>query len=427
MPVSIDLPEYSNAATVEDVNKYQKLPFYLAMLEAKYFPQWQVYNQLFGKIKWQPNMGSTLRGVRAEPTPVSRTFFYPKAITELPQKDVFETLEFTEESALQMHDFDSKQFYFLPSFQDFRENQLDFNHKDIVRQVAVANDTFIRTFAYQKAPYIYICGNNGTNAATFGTQNLYSAPTINAAILSSANAPKNQAFHQSLVGVVGTNLTLAAVDNAVNVMRDDIGAPFFEGTVNTPKDNELIKGKYVLIGSSEAYQQFKWDPDFPNFRNVNFSTVENGFRGSPFDEVTYKTERYPIRIAADGSVPEPEVVGPGNQTVPNPMYVNAPYEVAILVGADAYKTINVGPPPRAFANKKMTAEKFFSMNWNGEIGLTDQVLVAYNVAGQATPTYDLNYRGRFLKLFGSAAMGAIPCNKRSYLPMVFARRRVAVV
>lgn len=421
MPVSYDLPEYTNPYSVEDVNKYQKLPFYLAMLEAKYFPQWQIYNQLFGKINWQPNMGSTLRGVRAEPTPVGQTFFYPNAITALPNKDVFESLEFTEESILNMHDFDSKMFNFLPSFQDFRENQLDTNHKDIVRQVAIKNDTFIRTFAFQKAPFIYVCGNDQSNVGTFGANNLISAPTL-AGALSAATAPKNTAYLQALVSIVGTNLTLAAVDNAVNIMRDDVGAPFFEGTLNTPKDNELIKGKYVLIGSSEAYQQWKWDVNFAQFRNTTYSTYEGGFKGSPFDEVTYKTERYPIRIAADGTTPAPEITGPGNQTVPNPDYINAPYEVAILVGADAYKTIKVGPPPRAFSTKKMSAEKFYSLQWNGEIQLTDQVLVQY-----ANGTYDTNVRGRFLKLFGSAAMGAIPCNKRAYMPIIFARKRVAVV
>lgn len=423
MPVSYDLPESSNLWSIEDVNKYQKLPFYLAMLEARMFPQWQIYNQLFGRINWQPNMGTTLRGVRAEPTPVGQTFFYPNLLSALPNKDVFETLEFTEESALHMHDFDSKLFHFLPSFQDFRENQLDYTHKDVVRQVAIKNDTFIRSYAFQKAPYIMVAGNNGSDVLV-GTNALVNAPTIDGE-LSAANAPKNTAFLQALVGTVGTNLTLAAVDYAVNVMRDDIGAPYFEGTLNTPRDNELIKGKYVLIGSSEAYQMFKWDPNFSTLRSINLNIVTEGFRGSIFDELTYKTERYPIRIAADGTVPAPEIVGVKNQTVPNPDYVNAPFEVAILVGADAYKTVKVGPPPRAFSTTKMSAEKFFSMDWNGEIKLTDQVLTQYSVGGNIV--YDTNVRGRFLKLFGSSVMGAIACNKRAYLPIVFGRKRVSVV
>lgn len=421
MPVSYDLPEYQNAFSIEDVNKYQKLPFYLAMLEARRFPEWQIYNQLFGRINWQANMGSTLRGVRAEPTPVAQTFFYPNLITQTPNKDVFETLELTEESALHMHDYDSKLFHFLPSFQDFRENQLDFNHKDIVRQVAVKNDAFIRSYAFQKAPFLMIAGNNGSNA-NIGLKSLVSAPTI-AGELSAANAPKNTAYLQAAVATVGTNLTLALVDYAVNVLRDDVGAPFFEGTLNTPKDNELIKGKYVLIGSSEAYQQFKWDPNFSTLRSINLNVVTEGFRGSIFDEVTYKTERYPIRIAADGTVPPPETINNlNNQTVPNPDYINAPFEVATLVGADAYKTVKVGPPPRSFTTKKMSAEKFYSLRWNGEIQLTDQVLVQYPGG-----VYDTNVRGRFLKLFGSVVHGAIACNKRAYLPIIFARKRVQVV
>lgn len=423
MPSQYDLPESSNLWSVEDVNKYQKLPFYLAMLEARMFPQWQVYNQLFGRINWQSNMGSTLRGVRAEPTPVGRQFFYPNLITALPNKDVFENQEFTEESALHMHDFDSKQFYFLPSFQDFRENQIDYTHKDIVRQVAVTNDQFISTYAFQKAPYIMVAGNNGSDV-NIGIQPLVAAPTI-AGELSAANAPKNTAYLQALVGTVGTNLTLALIDYAVNVMRDDIGANYFEGTLNTPKDNELVKGKYVLIGSSEAFQQFKWDPNFSTLRSINLNVVTEGFRGSIFDEVTYKTERFALRIAADGTVPAPEITGVGNQTVPNPAYVNAPFEVAVLVGADAYKTVKVGPPPRQFVGKSMSAEKFYSMNWNGEIKLTDQVMVQYNVGGNIV--YDTNKRGRFLQLYGSAAMGAIPVNKRAYMPIIFGRKRVSVV
>src|SRR5437016_10828773 len=140
MPVQYSLPEYTGANNIEDVNKYNKLPFYLALNEAKLFAQWQVYNQLFGKISWQPNMGTTLRGIRPEPTPVGEALFFPNEITAVPNKDVFETLESKEDATLKLHDFDSNQFHFLPSFQDFRENQLDFNHSDIVRQLTIAND-----------------------------------------------------------------------------------------------------------------------------------------------------------------------------------------------------------------------------------------------------------------------------------------------
>src|SRR5438552_3628948 len=121
MPVLYDLPEYLIANNIEDVNKFQKLPFYLAMNQSSMFPKWNVYNSLFGKISWQPNMGTTLRGVKAEPTPVGRALFYPAEVTSIPNKDIFETTESAEDATLKLHDFDSNQFHFLPSFQDFRE------------------------------------------------------------------------------------------------------------------------------------------------------------------------------------------------------------------------------------------------------------------------------------------------------------------
>jgi hypothetical protein len=433
MPVQYDLPEYQNAQAIEDVNKYNKLPVWLAMLEARRFPEWQVFNQLFGKIDWKRNMGKLMRGVRAEHTPVGQQEFFPKNIDETPNKNVYETTETSEDAVLKLHDFDSKQFHFLPSFQDFRENQVDFAHKDIIRQIAISNDLFIRAAAFQKAPYVFIPANT-----TAGERQLLSAPVVEGGNITSANAVKNTAWFQAMVPKIGTNLTLAAIDYATAVMRDDLNAPFFEGTVNKPKDNELIKGKYVLLGSSEAYQMFKWDPNFAQFRNINLSIVNDGFRGSIFDEVTYKTERYPLRFKADGTRPAPEILqlDPAQGVVataeddpnqsgrvrPNPDYVSAPYEVAFLIGADAFKTIKIGPPPRAFSSKKLDMNKFYSMKWNGEVQLTDQVLIQY-----ADGTYDTNVRGRFLKLISSVVMGMIPQNQYNFLPILFERARPEVV
>lgn len=431
MPVQYDLPEYQAASSVEDVNKYNKLPIYLAKLEAEMFPRWQIFNKLFGKIDWKPNMGKTMRGVRAENTPIGRQEFYPVDIDGVPNKDVIETQETSEDTVLKMHDFDSKQFHFLPSFQDFRENQLDFNHQDIVKQIAANNDIFIRTVMLQKSPAVFIPGN-----PTAGERQLVSAPVVAGGSITAANATKNTAWFQAMAAKITTGLTLAALDYACAVLRDDLGAPFFENTVNSPKDNELVKGRYVCVGSSEAYQMFKWDVNFAQFRNINLSIVNDGFRGSIFDEITWKTERYPLRFKADGTRPEPEiplldgvqagtVTGGANQqsrTIPNPEYVNAPYEVAWLLGADAFKTIKIGPPPRAFSAKKMDVSKFYSMKWNGEVQLTDQILITDANGKQHT-----NVRGRFLQLISSVVMGAIPCRQQNCMPILFLRHRPQVI
>lgn len=421
MPAQYDLPEYQGASDIQDINQYQKLPFYLAFNEAKYFPQWQTWDKLFGKLNWTPNMGTTLRGVRAEPTPVGAQTFYPNSLQVLPNKDIYENLETYEEATLSWHDFDSKQFYFLPSYQDFRENQIDYTHKDIVRQIAIRNDMFIRSYVLQKTPYIFNAGD----------QNLVGAPYIpSGTAITAANvalAGKNTAFWQAQINTINTagarGLTLAILDQAAMVLRDEIGAPYFENAANTVKDNSLIKGKYVLIGSMEAFQMFKWDQQFSRFRPSDLNVLEDGFMGSIFNEITYKSERWPLRIAADGTLPAPEVYDvANNRTVPNPAYTAAPYEVAFLCGADAFKTLKVGPPPKPFSSGKMDAAKFYSMAWNGEVRLTDQIIVNYN-DGAGNIVQDLNYRGRLLKLYSSVVYGGIPVQQRNVLPIVYARVR----
>lgn len=425
MPVQYDLPEYTNANSIEDVNKYNKLPYWLALMEAKQFPTWQVFNRLFGKINWKPNMGTTLRGVKPEHTPVGQSDFYPNPITSTPNKNVYETLESTEDAVLKMHDFDSKQFHFLPSFQDFRENQLDFNHKDIVRQIAISNDAFIRSVAIQKARWLAIPGNTASavdGGDVFNVPFIPSGTDVNSTTVAASG--KNTAFWIAQAAKVGVEgLTLAALDKFVGIFRDDLNAPFFEGQVNMPRDNELLKGKYVLIGSHEVYQQFKWDVNFEQFRNVNMSIVNDGFRGSIFDEVTFMPARYPYRIANDGTIPVPEVYdATDNRTVVSPTYKAAANELLLLVAADFLKTIKVGPPPSEFSSKSMSTQKFYSMRWNGEVQLTDQVLVKYSDG-----TYDTNVRGRFLKFISSATYGAIINNPHACLPILIRRKRPAIV
>lgn len=426
MPVQYDLPEYQGANDIQDVNQYNKLPFYLAMLEAKMFPEWQVWDKMFGKLNWTPNMGTTLRGVRAEPTPVGQQQFFPATLQGQPNKNVYENYETTEDATLSWHDFDSKQFYFLPSFQDFRENQVDFTHKDMVRQIAISNDLFCRSFMFQKVPNVYIPGN-----VTVGETELVPAPYIPSgtavtqanvtAMGKSTNWLLAQIAKINAGGVLG--LTLATLDNAVCVLRDDLMAPFFEGTVNTPRDSELIKGKYVLVSSNEAYQMIKWDTNFSQYRNINLSVVNEGFKGDLFGEITWKTERFPKRLAADGTFPAPQLYDAGNKrTRPNPTYVSAPYEVAFLCGSDAFKTLKVGPPPKPFSGGKMSAQDFHGMKWNGEVQLTGNLLVNY-VDSDGNTVIDTNNRNRFLKLISSVVYGAIPVNQYNIVPIIFKRKR----
>jgi len=424
MPSDYDLPEYQNAQSVEDVNKYNKLPFYLAAMGAKRFPIFQVFNPLFGKLNWTPNQGTVMKGVRAEPTPIGQQTFYPKQMTEAPLKDTYETLEVTEQATLQRHKFRSKKFHFLPSFQDFREQQIDANNEDLIKQISYKADVFTRSYIFQKAPYVYLVGNTGADA-NIGTSELVSAPFIpsgtNVSTENVAAAGKNADWLKSLIPLIGgAGVRLKTVDRMVATLRDDIGAPFFEGAANMPKDNELIKGKYVMTGGSMMYQNWKYDPDFSGFRNINLDINTQGFRGSIFDELTYKTERYPLRFDDNGLFPAPEIQDNNNRTIINPAYTACKYEISFLLGAESFKTIKVGPPPKDFANKKMSAEKFFSLQWNGEVKLTDQVLVQY-----ADNSYENNIDGEYLMLHSHCVYGAMAQDARFCLPVIFRRDRPA--
>lgn len=429
MPAQYDLPEFTGWYDQQDVNLYNKLPFYLATMQARRQQIYNTYDKLYGKIPWQPNMGSVMKAVEAVYSPIGRSTFFPNPITELPNRDVFETQERTEQCVVMMHDFFSKNMYFLPSFQDFRTGQVDFQHDDIVRQIGVANDMFIRTVIFQKSPFAYIVGNpavGGMASAGLGNIEIVAPPVIPAAMdFTAANvavAGKNAAWLQAAAAAVQgvPGISLRTIKRAVMTMRDQLGAAFFEGTQNTPKDNEVVKGKYVMTGDQEIFDNLVFDPDLPNLRDITSSVVEDGFAMSPFSQLTFKAERFPLLMKADGTFPVPELVTNTGDVVPNPDYTNADFGWAFLHGADSYKTIKIGPPPKPFASGDMDIKTFQGMSWNGEVRLSRNIMLK-----DANGIYDNNSMGRFVRLQAALAMGCLPIRPRNTLPILYRRRMPA--
>ena len=435
MPSYYDLPPYTNNYSIEDVNKYQKLPFWLAMNEIRRFPYYKSWDALFGKKKWSPNMGSIMRGVRPEPSPVGDVFVFPQNITGAPNKNVFETLESVEEARLKLHRFESKQFNFLPSFQDFRENQLKWNHDDIIRQIALYNERFIRGVVFSRSPNVVIAGNTGIDGNLGTTELLQNAPTADINSASNANGSKTQQWIAAACAACGQALTLKVLYKANSYLDDDLGALPFEGTLNTPRENELVKGKYVVIMGTDAWRQFTFDDSIAQLKSIELDLLFDGFKGSLFGTTTVKPEKFPLRFKADGTAVAPQKVDISAQTLsdgtqiqrnktrPNPDYTNlnvAGWEVAFFCGADGYNCITVGPPPSEFTAKSMSAEKFYSLRWNGEVQLTDQVLIQY-----PDGSLDLNRYGTQLQLISQAVMGVLPAEVNNVVPIFFKRRRIA--
>jgi hypothetical protein len=426
MPVQYNLPVTTNQWTQQEVDRYNKLPFYLALQQSKLFPEWTRWNKLIGTTPWQPNMGNTMKGVIVEPSPIARTFFTPNPITQQAKKDIISQYERTNEALLYRHKFESPQFNFLPSFTDFRKKQINTAVKDIAHQITAADDIFARTYVFDLSPYVFISGK----AKDANGYEMISAPS------SLGNADRDAGgkttnFLQYAVSLIGNNkgnLSLKVIKKVLDVMREDMQVPAYEGMVNTPKDNESIKGKYVLLGSNEAFSALTFDEHVLQYKPLGMNLLNDEFAGELFGRVTYMLERFPIRIAADGTCPAPQRYEASadafNQyeTVPNPDYVNAPFEVAFFMGAGAYDKISVGPPPSEFAGGKISETKFNKLFWNGEVRITDNILVNYGSV--ETPELDTNKYGEALQLISSVAFGILPVNKRHVLPIVYRRWRV---
>jgi hypothetical protein len=253
-------------------------------------------------------------------------------------------------------------------------------------------------------------------------------------------------------------LTLKEIFKAMLVLQEDVQAPTFDRIFNAPKQSEMVKGKYVLVCSTEAWASLLWDSNLRTAHGAsgansgtqlapaNMNLLQDGFAGDLFGKITAKFDPFPLRFDHNGDFVVPQKESNG-KVVPNPSYTaignggtgddndgstndagNASYEIAFLVGADAFKTIQVGPPPKEFASKNMSAKKFYGMKWNGEVNLTDQFLIPTG-SGSAPLTdaagSELNTYGDYLKFISQAIIGGIAGDARYCLPIYFKRQRTS--
>lgn len=434
IPSFYDKPSIFGNAIVEDVARFNKLPFYLVKNEVKQYPIWNVFDQLYGKIDWVTNQGDTMKGVTPQRSPVGRSFFFPNAITTLANKDVYQVTESVETAVVRAHKYESFQFNFLPSFDAFWETYIQFANKDIVEKIAISNNQFIETNMWFNASYVYLCGTGLISGAPTAMGNAAG----NAALSKTATWLVATVVGNAGQGGVIQNLRLRDIYRAVMNLSEDLSAPPFEGVRNMPKDNDGVMGKYVVITSSEGWMNFTYDPDVTLLKSINLDLLFNDFKGMLFGQVTCKIHKYPIRFSdtdikdaqgnvlwAAGMPVDPEMFDVTTQKwLPNPYYtslISSPFEINWLLGMDYCKTIKVGPPPKEFAAQSMSGQKFYSMKWNGEVRLTDQVLIT-----NPDNTIELNTYGENLKFQSKLTHGYLVGERRNAFPMLVARSRPAI-
>jgi hypothetical protein len=414
----------------QQINLYNSLPFYFAKMQVDIKRTWPSFSKLVGKIRWTPNMGTTMRAVRKEASPHLRQFAFPTEILGglAPKKDVLDVRELTVDVQIYRHRFESQVMSFIPSFKDFLRDHVDATSKDIAEKQIRYNDIYIRGRIFHEAPFVFIPNRAAGELvnAPYGVGD----DAARAAGYQASNSAKQTSWLQARAAEIGTpgNLTFSAINLLVTIMENDLRIPSFNGN-DLPKDDQGLSGKYALVCSGEAWNQFTYDPWMLSVKPLDLDVVHNGWRGSFFGRVTTKIEDLPLRMSADGTFPNPQLreTSPTayniGESVNNPLYNNAPFEWAFMCGAQGYDAIDVGPPPEPFASTGMP-EGFGKMFWNGEIEITKNILLQC-VDETGAVLYDLNNYGEYLKMISQVTYGVLPRQRRSIIPILIRRKRGA--
>lgn len=437
MPAQWNLPTTNGSWTVQDVERFNKQPFYLARQQTQQIPYWSNWKDLFAKIKWKSNLGDTLMGVVSEYSAITTQVHKPNYITSTPLRTVSSTFERTNVGRIYRHKFESPIFSFLPSFRDFEKNQLQWASENLNRQIAVGYDQFVRNQVFQLAPAVYVVGKSSPY-----TTGVPVGPPGEGTLTD----PKDSNFVASIAASIGSAgyLDFKTMCAVRSVARNVAGIVPWNGAPSAPAENAILKGKWILIGEGSLYEALTFDTHVLNTRPLAMDLQHNEWMGVISDNILFRQERYPLRFNADGTMPAPEieqelpanstitsgsstVTNPGGasrrvQVIPNPDYVNAPIGVAWFLGHQPGESIDVGAPPSEFAGGKVDTGRLSKMSWNGEVRLTDDLLINYgSSSGLDMATLDTNKYGEFLQLIADTTLGYIPKTSRNAIPIFYRR------
>lgn len=411
--------------TENDKDMYKKYPFWLAQTQVERRKTWLTFKKLTKKRNWKPNMGSTMRGVRKNPSPHIRQFAFPNPLTERPTTDYVNVTETATDAILYWHEFESPVFYFLPSFTDFLDHVSD-TGEDLMEKIERYEELFTRGMMFHMCPFMFVAQGNTValvNTTPFDGLTLFDPATMGKSTAVLAGILANE-------GATATHLTMPALSVAMTKMSVNLGIPPFSGNGMPAGDNEALSQKYALITHEEAWTQFSFDPYLQQHKNCDLDVVNGAFRGSLFGRMTAKLESLPMFMKNDASFAEPETRVDNNlnlnqgETVPNPDYaeiVNSPWAISFLAGGQGYEEIDSGPPPSVFT-KETPPDGFQGMKWNGEVYLTRNFLLeCTDAAGNVK--YKSNDRGRYVRYQADLTLGIFPKQRRNIIPILHKRKQ----
>lgn len=424
MANTIDLPYPAENWSVQDVNQYNKLPYYFTKDQVRYLKSFNVHQKMLGTWNWQARNGTTARSVRKEPSPILRSTFIPQPITSTANRDVINLQEMTEDAKVYHHKVESMYLHYLNDYQDFEEHASKVN-EDITEKISLLPELFYRTAIFEGSPYVYVCGYGLVNTDYWKAGNIATA--------------KTPGIIQDLINRGIKPISCVELDRAKQVMGSDLGA--------IPQTGNLVKGggknensndqHWTLVGGKEIRDNLKYDPFVLANRPLAMNVLNQGFTGPIAEDIDFLPERFELRYLIDnyllgngstafagGTAPPPQTfeANPNawnyGQTSVQPAYSSAPIGVAFLYGDTPYKAIKPGPPPSAFAGSSFDMDKFQGLDWNGKVRETRNLLIK-----TADGNWDTNKYGELAQYIAYLTMGIFPSNRKNVLPIIYARSR----
>lgn len=420
--------------TEQQVDLYNKLPFYLAKMQVDYRSTWATWKKFLGTRKWQRNMGDTMKAVTKEPSPHLRQFFTPALLSQAPKKDVIDIRERTATAQVRKHRFESLTLNFVPDFQDFMTDHVDAAGEDLLEKQTRAEDLFYRSQIYYQSPKIRVCGDAASFFVNAPMETATESTVAGVTTLTGVNA-KSSVWNQAMINRLGGDgsLGMLEMNKIMTAAENDERIRPYTGT-DIPKQDQGLSGKFAFVVSSELFNSLTFDPYLQQNKNCQLDVVNGRFVGSLFGRATCIIEDKVMNLTENGTfaAPETRVLDPNafnyGESIPNEQYTSlddtgSPYSWAFLVGAEGYEAIEVGPPPAVFASNGMP-KGFGKMFWNGEIMLTKNFQIPCPTDDNPN-AMELNTYGEYIKFISQTVYGILGKQRRNVIPILHKRKRGA--
>lgn len=421
MPSTFDITPPASWSE-ESRTQYSRLPVWMSRTEFKAYMNWFRWKQLFPSLKWKQNSGDVMVTVRPVPSPIGSQVHRPRRMLENPLINKHQHTEQTQQATIRRHRYASDYLHWEGDFADFRDGQVKTQIEDLTRQIAFGDEFFIRDQSVAQARRMWAVGATGDGGYT---------ENIPAGEATATDAVKTADFWAAQIARLGNqSLDFKNIALIRDASENDLSIPHWEGGTKIPAENEILKGKYILIGAGELYSRLTYDASVTAHRPLAMNLLNSRFKGVIGENIMFMAERYPIRFKSDGTMPAPEIevedpakdYGTSKNTdiVVNPEYRDAPFGLAIFMGASPMKTIDVGPPPSEFAGDSITEEKFGKLNWNGQVRATRNI-----VRQDDDGNIDSNQFGDLIQLLAQTTHGALVEHPRFIVPILYRRDRFA--